>query len=171
MGFSSTKPIFMYRRIIVIISLIFAVSASKAQQIQKVKITDVVKLMDTSTVPTIISFWASWCKPCVHEIPYFESHVKKMAHKNVRLILVSVDFKSDYPKKLKDFVKLNGYTSTILWLDETDADYFCPKIDAAWSGTIPATIMINNKTGFRAFFGEQIPEPRFILELDKLVKE
>ncbi len=140
------------------------------QQIPKMKIGDVVKIIDTSTMPIIVNFWASWCAPCIHEIPWFEKNVKEYADKGVKLILVSLDFKEDYPLYLGSFVKKSGYSSQIVWLNETDADVFCPKIDAAWSGAIPATVMVNNAKKYKAFYGGQLTEPKFIEALKNLVQ-
>ena len=61
-----------------------------------------------------------------------------------------------FPKGVESFAAKRKITATILWLDETNADYFCPKVDPKWSGAIPATLFINNKTGYRKFFEEQL---------------
>lgn len=141
-----------------------------AQQIKKVKIDDVLKMIDTTASPLVINFWASWCKPCVHEIPWFEKTIEPFKTKGVKLILVSVDYKEDYPKRLTKFVNEQNYQSTIFWLDETDANMFCPKIDRSWEGTIPVTLMVNNKKHYRQFYDQQLPEPRLKLELQKLIE-
>ncbi|MDE3144612.1 MAG: TlpA family protein disulfide reductase, partial [Bacteroidota bacterium] len=141
-----------------------------AQQIKKVKIDDVLKMIDTTASPLVINFWASWCKPCVHEIPWFEKTMEAFKTKGVKLILVSVDYKDDYPKWLTKFVNEQHYQSTIFWLDETDANMFCPKIDRSWEGTIPVTLMVNNKKHYRQFYDQQLPEPRLKLELQKLIE-
>jgi hypothetical protein len=66
--------------------------------------------------------------------------------------------------------KKQKFTFPILWLDETNADYFCPKIDPHWSGAIPATLFINNKTGYRKFFEEQLSHENLIKEVSALLK-
>lgn len=139
--------------------------------IRSVKMQDVVNIIDSSTHPIIVNFWATWCPPCVEEIPYFESITKEYAKDSVELILVSLDFADDYKKgKIDAFAKRQGYTSRILWLSETNADIICPMIDAKWDGNIPASLMVNNKTNYRAFFGMQLREERFKMEVEKLVK-
>jgi len=57
----------------------------------------------------------------------------------------------------------------VAWLDETNADYFCPKIDAKWSGAIPATLFINNKSGYRKFMESQISHDDLKKEIRKLI--
>lgn len=158
------------RKIIFIFLIAISVQQSVcAQEIKKIKMTELVKMIDTSSTPLIVSFWASWCAPCIKEIPWFEKNVAAYG-KKVKLLLVSIDFADDYPKTIAAFAKKNGYRSEILWLDETNADTFCPQIDKAWDGAIPATLMVNNKTRFRQFFGQQLPEERFKLELAKLTE-
>ncbi len=141
-----------------------------AQDIKKVKITDVQQMIDTSTVPLIVNMWATWCGPCVREIPWFESITAKYKDSKVRILLVSMDFPEDYPIQLKAFVKDKGYTSQVVWLDETNADKFCPVIDSTWGGAIPVSLFINNKKQYRQFFNHQLPEARFELELKKLIE-
>jgi hypothetical protein len=96
--------------------------------------------------------------------------VAEYKDQHVTLVLVSLDFKSAFPKELTAFVKKHNYTSTIVWLDETDADFFCPLIDKNWNGNIPVTIMVNNKKKYRQFFNQQLPEARLELEIKKLVE-
>ncbi|MBN8663913.1 MAG: TlpA family protein disulfide reductase [Chitinophagales bacterium] len=143
---------------------------AEAQAIRKVKIYDVLKMMDTATTPLVVNFWASWCKPCVQEIPWFEKSVAALKDKKVRLVLVSLDFPEDYPKGIQEFAKKNGYQSRIVWLDETNADYFCPKIDLSWQGAIPATVLVNNKKKFRKFYGQQLPEEKLKLALLEMLE-
>ncbi len=159
------------KKIILSAVLVFGTLVSFSQDIRKAKIEDVVKMIDTSTSPLVVNFWASWCKPCIKEIPWFEKTVAEYKAKGVRMVLVSLDFTEDFKKKtLHQFVKKNGYTSQLLWLDETNADKFCPPIDSAWGGSIPATLMVNNKKGYRQFYEYQIKEERFRMELDRLVE-
>ncbi len=167
---NSITLINMKKTFIVLISLLIT-SASFSQTVKKVKIEDVVNMIDTSSTPIIINFWASWCQPCVHEIPWFEKAVAELKDTKVKIVLVSLDFASDYKSKaLEQFAKKQGYTSTVVWLDETNADKFCPKIDSSWDGSIPVTLMVNNKKKYRQFFEFQIREERFKLELAKLVE-
>jgi thiol-disulfide isomerase/thioredoxin len=149
---------------------LLSVHCVQAQKIKSVKITEVKKYIDTVSHPVIVNFWATWCRPCINEIPWFEKAVEAYKNRGVELILVSVDFKEDYPKNLPAFVSKNKYNSKIWWLNETDANYFCAVIDASWSGTIPVTIMVNNSKQYKKFYNQQIPEPQLDIALQQLLQ-
>jgi len=122
-----------------------------AQEVRSVKITEIEKMISESRHPLLINFWATWCKPCVEELPSLIREVKAHAADSIELILVSLDDKENYPGKLRDFIRNRNYEGTFLWLDETNADYFCPVIDTSWSGAIPATLFLNKKNAYRKF--------------------
>jgi hypothetical protein len=84
-------------------------------------------------------------------------------------LLVSLDLPSYYPAKVTSFAKKHNFNTNIVWLSETNADYFCPKIDKSWSGSIPATLILNPSTGYRKFFEEEISAETFEAELKKAI--
>ncbi len=152
------------------ISFLIIVSVNVfAQEIPKWKIQQLENYIKKTDKPLIINFWASFCKPCIEEIPYFQSLVKKYEKEGVKLLLVNLDLQQAYPK-IKDFAAMHKFTSSIVYLNETNADIFCPKIDDKWSGAIPASLFVNNKTGYRKFFEEQIPENKLEQEFKALIK-
>jgi thiol-disulfide isomerase/thioredoxin len=136
-------------------------SGGATQDISRVKITDLQKIIAESRTPLVITFWATFCLPCIEEIPYFQAEIKKHKKDSVRLLLVSLDMEEFYPSRIRTFAVKQKFTAPILWLDESNADYFCPKIDPAWSGAIPATLFINNVNGYRKFIEDQISEEDF----------
>jgi thiol-disulfide isomerase/thioredoxin len=140
-----------------------------AQEIPKWKLIHLEKAISQSTKPTIINFWASFCKPCIAEIPYFQKTVAAFKGDSVQLILVSLDMTETY-SKLPAFIKKFGIDkSAVVFLDETNADLFCPVADPKWSGAIPASLFINNKTGYRKFFEDGITEEQFGKEVKLLL--
>ncbi|WP_298555120.1 TlpA family protein disulfide reductase [uncultured Algibacter sp.] len=92
----------------------------------------------------VINFWATWCAPCVRELPYFEKLNAEYKNDNVEVILVSLDFPHLYDKKLKPFIKEKKLASKVIVLDDVDMNTWIPKVDEKWSGSIPATVIYKN---------------------------
>jgi thiol-disulfide isomerase/thioredoxin len=130
--------------------------------IPKWKIEDVVRYFSAKNDTVyIVSFWATFCKPCNEEIPDFIRIADKYKEQKVKLMLVSLDLPSYVAVKLPAFIKKNNYKTNHVWLNETNADRFCPMIDPKWSGAIPATIIVNNSTGYKKFFEDQVKPEEF----------
>ena len=141
---------------LVFIIILFTSQALFAQTIPSVHIDNILKdIGENKNETLVINFWATFCKPCLEEIPDLVSVSGRF--EEVKLILVSLDAKDEFPKKIISIARNSGFDKqTIWWLNETDADYFCPKIDNSWSGSIPATLIINNKTGYKKFIEDKI---------------
>src|ERR1700743_2901291 len=115
---------------ILFIGLLLALAGTGfSQSIKKITITDLEKTIAESDHPLIVNFWATFCVPCVKEIPYFQTTVAHYQDQQVELILVSLDQPAHYPTRIAAFAQERGFTADIVWLDETNAGYFCPKID------------------------------------------
>ena len=92
----------------------------------------------------VINFWATWCGPCVKELPYFEKLNEEYASKNVEVILVSLDFPHLYESKLKPFIVDRKLKSKVIVLNDVDMNTWIPKVSEDWSGSIPATVIYRN---------------------------
>ena len=113
----------------------------------------------------VINFWATWCAPCIKELPYFEKLNEQYKDKNVEVILVSLDFPHLYESKLKPFIVNKKIKSKVIALDDVDMNTWIPQVDETWSGSIPATFIYKNDN--KKFF-----EQSFTYEaLEKEVKQ
>jgi thiol-disulfide isomerase/thioredoxin len=91
----------------------------------------------------IVNFWATWCAPCVKELPYFEKINQEYSDKNVEVLLVSLDFPKQVEKKLIPFINKRKLKSEVVLLDTENNDIWMKAIDKSWTGAIPATIIYN----------------------------
>ncbi len=158
------------KKTILFAAFLLAVFIVQAQHIRKLGIVDIENYIAASKDQVlVINFWATFCKPCVAEIPSFIKITNKYKSDSVKLLLVSLDLPSYYPKKIAAFIKQRKFKAPVVWLNETNADYFCPKVDPKWSGSIPATLIINTKTGYRKFFEEEMEEAVFEKELKAVI--
>jgi thiol-disulfide isomerase/thioredoxin len=89
----------------------------------------------------VLNFWATWCAPCIKELPYFEKLHQE--NKNVTVILVSLDSKKDIETKLKPFIQRKKLTAQVVSLTDKDYNSWLDRIDKEWSGSIPATYMFS----------------------------
>ncbi len=94
----------------------------------------------------VINFWATWCLPCVKELPYFEQLHEKYKDQNVTVVLVSMDMPKKVETILIPFVQKKQLQAEVIHLDDPDANAWIEKVDTTWSGAIPATLMYNAKT-------------------------
>ncbi|MCB0464502.1 MAG: TlpA family protein disulfide reductase [Aequorivita sp.] len=107
----------------------------------------------------IINFWATWCKPCVKELPAFEKIASDYSNKKVKVLLVSLDFPDKIETQVVPFMKNNNIKSEVVLLDDADANSWIPKVSPEWSGAIPATIIYkkeNRKFYERSFTFEEL---------------
>lgn len=151
--------------------LILAVSFTEAQSIPKWKLDDLKSAISNADKPTIFNFWATFCKPCIAEIPHFQELAKKYEKEGVQLVLISLDLPEAYPKQISSFATKFKFTAPIKFLNETNADIFCPVVDGSWSGAIPASLFVNNKTGYRKFFEAEISKEKLEKEIQLMIKK
>lgn len=125
-----------------ILFLMMGLSSNAQEIITFKKYEDLAKYLDENkTQPLVVNFWATWCAPCVKELPYFEQLNKE--NKSVKVITVSLDFEKDFETKLKTFLNKKKYTFITTFLAAKDYNNWISKVDEDWSGSIPATLIIN----------------------------
>ena len=95
---------------------------------------------DTDTT-YVVNFWATWCKPCVKELPAFEKLNRAYGDRKVKVLLVSLDFIKHYDTKLIPFINERNLESDILLLNDPRSNRWIDKVSPEWSGAIPATVI------------------------------
>ena len=130
------------KRIYLLFLLIFCSLLTRAQ-IAHYTAEDIIHRCSSKDTVYIVNFWATWCAPCVAELPEFNKLNDKYSGKPVKVLLVSLDFKSDNTYKLEGFIKRKNITPEVVWLSDSDPNVFIPKIENSWGGSIPATVIVH----------------------------
>lgn len=152
--------------ITVIVSSLFLIGFS-----QEIKIVKIEELKKEYTKPDdttyVVNFFASWCGPCIMEIPILNKFNEEHKNTNVKLIYVSVDNLSATKKLQKTITKLKMQAPVYLLNESSDFSWL-PYIDKRWQGSIPATMIINSKKNVKAFFETPMEKGQLEFYLQKL---
>lgn len=100
----------------------------------------------------VFNFWATWCAPCVKEMPYFQQVQEE--EPEIELIFISMD-DGRKPERVTNFMEKRNITSPVYLLDDVDYNKWIDKVDPDWSGAIPATLFIK-PNGVRSFYEGEI---------------
>jgi len=146
----------MKRQLLSVLFLLTGLSLP-AQEIPYIKADQITawKNSDSDTV-YVLNFWATWCAPCIAELPDFEKLNEQYAGQKVKVVLISNDFSRDVEKKVKPFVKRKKLKSTVVYLDERTPNHWINLVSPEWSGAIPATLIVSKSRGYEQFFEKQL---------------
>jgi thiol-disulfide isomerase/thioredoxin len=117
----------------------------------------------------VINYWASWCGPCVVELPEFQRVVNASDSTKVDFLFVSMDFPSDGEKKVFHFLKRNNYNFDVALMTDTDYNSWIDLVDPAWQGNIPVTLFINNSKDIRYFVPEPLDSAKLAIIINSLL--
>lgn len=92
----------------------------------------------------VINFWATWCGPCVEELPYFEQLATATQGMPVKIVMVSLDFRRDLRTKLLRFVRQRPTLPPVIALADSKTAEWIDRVNSNWSGAIPITIIYRN---------------------------
>lgn len=91
----------------------------------------------------VTNFFATWCGPCMKEIPSFKNKMQELKDKPVKFTFVNLDDKNDWDTAVKDFVVENNLGANVILLDgqKLDQNFFSKNFKQWNGGSIPFTFM------------------------------
>lgn len=117
----------------------------------------------------LFNFWATYCAPCISELPHFDQAAKEFAGKPLKIVLVSLDFKSAIETRVVPFINKHGIRSRVVVLNDPDANNWIYKVSPAWSGAIPATLVV--KGDKREFYEKAFTYDELKAVIHKFIKQ
>ncbi|UYZ63973.1 TlpA disulfide reductase family protein [Hymenobacter weizhouensis] len=144
---------------------------SQAQRVAVLKFTDLQqRLARPSDTTYVVNFWATWCAPCVKELPYFEQVRAAYAGQKVKVLLVNLDYASQLEKKVRPFVAKRGLKSEVVLLNEQDPNTWVEKLDATWSGALPFTLLLSTARGKRTAYEQEFTQAELTAAVQKFLR-
>lgn len=133
------------------IFVFFACIATSYGQVPQLTFEDLEpRLYTESDSLYIVNFWATWCVPCIKELPEFEKINEEYSDRGVKVLLVSLDNPDHMESRLLPFISKHKLKSEIVLLDDPRSNRWIPMVDESWSGAIPATIIFTKNS--RSFY-------------------
>jgi len=103
------------------------------------KINNLLERIQSKDTIYVLNFWATWCKPCVQELPSIDSLNALSKNSNTKVLLVCLDFAESLQSKVIPFLMKKNIQSECVLLDEINGNDYINKISESWSGAIPTT--------------------------------
>jgi thiol-disulfide isomerase/thioredoxin len=130
---------------------VFAVSRARAggEGYVLMDLPAIERAVHRSGKPVLVHFWASWCGPCLDELPLIDKFARDARGRGVDFLSLSLDD----PKRAGDRVvktlaqKAPSLTRNIVKIDDSDA--FINAIDVEWEGAIPALFAYDSQGRLR----------------------
>lgn len=146
----------MRNKLFIILLFLLSGIQSQAQKVELIKIEQLKERFKKGSDTTyIINLWATWCAPCVKELPYFEKLQAKYLSQPVKIILVSTDFRSQLDSKVKPLVKKMQLRNEVYLVDKKNDQEFIESISKDWEGAIPGTLFVHEKKALWKFYPQE----------------
>lgn len=143
----------MFKKLILTISILFLPNLANAAEIDEYTLAKpfpspniefqdehniIHNLSDYKGKVVLLNFWATWCEPCIHEMPALGKLAKFMADKNVSVLPISIDAKG--ASIVQEFYKKQKITNLPIYTDAKWDAFKAYKLQA-----LPTTLIIDKR--------------------------
>lgn len=146
----------------ILLTITFKGYSQEIQVVNYDQLDKIVKNAKDSVV--VVNFWATWCKPCIEELPYFAEAGISSKNEPVKFLFVSMDFTSKKDKAEEVFSR-NKLPGKVVLLNE-DPNIWINKLNPQWGGDIPYTFL-QDKKGNRTHYPKTFATSEELINLIK----
>ena len=138
------------KKLVLLIAFLFMLCSVTFAQVKTISLSQLQKRISNADTVYVVNFWATWCKPCIEELPYFEKLQATYKGQPLKVLLVSMDFESKLPA-VKTFARTHKLASEVYLAIRKSDQELIDGIDKEWSGALPGTLIVNGKKSIHTF--------------------
>lgn len=120
---------------------------------------------------TMVAAWATWCAPCIEEMPTLAAFYNKHQHEGLKVIGLCMDDRTPMKDKIQEVLDRIKVPFPMVTIKEEGQDAFYKAVDPSWEGDLPGTLVFNDKGERVAFFKEALTEEVLQREVAPLLKK